>query len=288
MLLGLTAEQLAERRKGLGGTDAKRIIEGDWVALWREKMGLTEPVDLSGNLPVQLGSFTEAFNCFWYEKTSGRAVIRRNETWVSEQHPFMRANLDGLTNNSAGMLSYIDFKHVGQFRYEELVERYTPQLTHNCIVCEADYWVLSVLAGNSRHEVIEGQPDPFFAQDLIEQEADFWTWVEAGEEPPDMSPQPIPKPQPRLRTVEMDQPFGSPEWQAFVARNNWAVDCANAIEAFAETEAAHKAYGAARTTIGSLLPEDVGKLVRPTKRGLFTAKRSTTGALTMTIKQENA
>lgn len=286
MKLGLTPEQIADRRQGIGGTDAKRIMEGDWVSLWREKMGLAEPEDLSGKLPVQLGSFTEPFNCFWFEKTQGRTVSRRNETAVSLAYPFMRANLDGVTENSKGQASYIDFKHVGQFRYEELVARYTPQLTHCCIICGLDSWMLSILVGNSKQEVIEGATDPFYCEDLLEKEREFWSWVERGEEPPDMTPIEPPPPQPRRRNIEMPA-MGTPDWQTFIARNNWAVDAANAIHQFAETEGAFKAHGASRTAIKDLLPEDCGTLLHPTGRGLFTVKRSTSGALTMTIKQED-
>ena len=48
----------AERRKGIGGSDANIIMSGDperLIALWREKRGEAEPEDLSGNLAVQMG-----------------------------------------------------------------------------------------------------------------------------------------------------------------------------------------------------------------------------------------
>ena len=48
-----------ERPRGIGGTDAIRIVEGKWKELWLEKTGQTEREDLSGVLPVQLGIFTE-------------------------------------------------------------------------------------------------------------------------------------------------------------------------------------------------------------------------------------
>ena len=36
-----------DRTLGIGGSDAKRIIEGDWHTLWLEKTKRVEPVDLS-------------------------------------------------------------------------------------------------------------------------------------------------------------------------------------------------------------------------------------------------
>ena len=37
--LGLTPEQIAGRRKFIGGSDAAKIVSGDWHSLWLEKTG---------------------------------------------------------------------------------------------------------------------------------------------------------------------------------------------------------------------------------------------------------
>jgi len=53
------------RRYFIGGSDARIIMGDDEAALlrlWREKRGEAEPVDLSGNLIVQLGAVTEELN----------------------------------------------------------------------------------------------------------------------------------------------------------------------------------------------------------------------------------
>ena len=51
-----------ERPKTIGGSDAVRIMEGDWHTLWKEKTGRQEPKDLSRVLPVQLGILSETLN----------------------------------------------------------------------------------------------------------------------------------------------------------------------------------------------------------------------------------
>jgi predicted phage-related endonuclease len=53
---------MKDRRKSLGGSDANRIMRGDWHTLWLEKTGRKEPDDLSENLPVQIGLATEDVN----------------------------------------------------------------------------------------------------------------------------------------------------------------------------------------------------------------------------------
>ena len=82
----------AQRKKGIGGSDAKKIMEGDWFALWEEKTGRREGEDLSGILQVQLGSFTEDFNRFWFEKQTGLPVLTENcESLFHSDHGFMQA-----------------------------------------------------------------------------------------------------------------------------------------------------------------------------------------------------
>jgi predicted phage-related endonuclease len=56
------------RRCFIGGSDARVIMGNDeavLIQLWREKRGEAEPVDLSGNLVVQLGAATEELNRSW-------------------------------------------------------------------------------------------------------------------------------------------------------------------------------------------------------------------------------
>lgn len=65
------------RRCFVGGSDARIIMGSDEAALvrlWREKRGVAEPEDLSGNLIVQLGTVTEELNRTWYERNTGRNV----------------------------------------------------------------------------------------------------------------------------------------------------------------------------------------------------------------------
>jgi len=62
-----------DRRHFIGGSDARIIMGGDETALirlWQEKRGEAEPVDLSGELIVQLGLVTEGLNRAWYERNS--------------------------------------------------------------------------------------------------------------------------------------------------------------------------------------------------------------------------
>jgi predicted phage-related endonuclease len=87
-----------DRRSFIGGSDA-RIMGSDEAALirlWREKRGVAEPEDLSGNLVVQLGVATEGLNQTWYERNTGRSVRDVQRLVKHSAIPWMAATLDGI------------------------------------------------------------------------------------------------------------------------------------------------------------------------------------------------
>ena len=278
-LIVLTEIELELRRGYVCGTDAKRIADGDWPALWREKTGRAEPVDLSGILAVQMGSYTEPFNRQWFEKMTGRSVtsisgwqeVDRRVNGDSGASFPMGCNLDGITKTSRGYGAVWDAKHVGRAD-DTAVMRYTPQMTHNCAVCGLDWWVISFFIGNSKWEVVEQEVDPLYQAELIAKEAAFWRYVELDYEPPDMTSASVvaPKPVPMLRKIDLtDRP----------ERYNWSADILREINTIIATDGAAKAHAVARKKIGELLPDDVGEL----RRGLFKLTRNKAGALTMTV-----
>src|SRR6188472_3281767 len=89
----------SDRCHFVGGSDARIIMGGDeeaLIRLWQEKRGEAKPVDLSGELLVQLGLVTEELNRAWYERNSGFRVAHRQ---MRKFHPtiiWMAATLDGL------------------------------------------------------------------------------------------------------------------------------------------------------------------------------------------------
>ncbi len=280
--LGLSDVQLAERKKGIGGSDAGKIMSGDWRALWAEKTGRAEPEDLSDNLAVQMGSATEAFNAMWFERRTGRPIYSRNELAVSVRYPFMRANLDGITTTSKGAGAYWDAKHVGRLD-EATVLRYTPQMTHCCTILGLDWWVLSVFIGNSKWEMVEQEIDPMYQAELIAKEQAFWQFVWDDIEPPEADRAPVlaPKPQPKRRMIDVPLNPDDPVFAALMQRDNWLSEMVEAMGAFATTEAARKRNAIARKDMDRLMPEDVGEV----RRGRIKAKRDGRG-FTATLDKE--
>ena len=82
-----------DRTKGIGGSDANKIISGDWHELWLIKTKRKESDDLSDVVPVQIGIATESLNIDFLERASNKKVSREVEL---EQKGFMMSHLDGL------------------------------------------------------------------------------------------------------------------------------------------------------------------------------------------------
>jgi predicted phage-related endonuclease len=75
--LQLTPEQHAQRRLGVGASDAKTIMAGtaeEQLKLLKLKRGEIEPEDLSHILPVCMGVVTEELNRHWFEQVTGFTV----------------------------------------------------------------------------------------------------------------------------------------------------------------------------------------------------------------------
>ena len=87
---------MKDRRKSLGGSDANRIMRGDWHTLWLEKTGRKEPEDLSENLPVQIGLATEDVNNKFFTLATGLHPVNDENASLKNVHQFMTATYDGV------------------------------------------------------------------------------------------------------------------------------------------------------------------------------------------------
>jgi predicted phage-related endonuclease len=233
----------ANRRLGIGGSDAGRIMSGRWLELWLQKTGRAEPEDLSGILAVQLGTHTEALNLLWFERETGRRVIARGASLTHPYYSFMRVTLDGLVEQPDAI---VEAKWCGAFnKIEEIEQRYMAQCHHNMLVCGYDRAFLSVITGKPSYELIDIRRDDDYAATLLQYEEDFWRYVETDTAPPDRDGVAAPAKPTTYRSVDMS------------SSNAWA---ANA-ETWRENIKASRDCDKAAKELRALVEPDVGTAI---------------------------
>jgi predicted phage-related endonuclease len=262
--LGLSEEARSTRADYIGGSDANTIMSGNeprLLRLWREKRGEVEPEDLSDNLAVQMGSFTEPLNVAWFEKQTGMSVGRQGRV-VHPTIKYMRATLDGECGFD-GPDAVFEAKHCGVRNTDaELFARYVPQLTHNALCAGRSRAFLSCFKGNGDWMVMEYALDDAYAERLIEAERGFWECVKSGEPPCPVPPEPTPKP---VGVIEYDM-TGSNSWSTFAAE-------------YLETILPAQRHESAKKELKLLVPEDASKC---TGHGI-TITRTKAGALRFAV-----
>lgn len=258
-ILAKSADWLTERRKGIGGSDAAKIMSGEWLDLWEQKTGRVEGEDLSRILAVQMGTFTEPLNRYWFAQETGVMVAIHLTPIVHASLPFMRCQLDGSVHAN----TVWEAKHVSAFtKDDEVVARYFWQLQHQmaCTGWEAAF--LSVFFGNAKWAYFTVTRDNEAIAQLEARCAEFWRYVQRDEMPPSVeSAAPIEINFDQMREVDM------------TGRNEWAALAADWI---ANKDAA-KAFDVAAKGIKELVEADVKKA---SGHGI-TVTRSKAGALSI-------
>ena len=185
MQLGLTEDEKAMRVLGIGGSDASKIMNGEWHELWEIKTGRKEDADLSDVFHVQLGHATEKFNLYWLKQNHQVGLMTDDLSVVrSKEHDFMQCMPDALGVWNDGSHCGIDAKHTNQWSTTDvLYKRYYWQLTHNAVVTESTTCVISPIYGNQFGPPIVWELNAIDSYRLIEAERTFWWHVENNIEP---------------------------------------------------------------------------------------------------------
>jgi predicted phage-related endonuclease len=257
----LTAEQIARRRDWIGGSDAGRIMNGQWFDLWLLKTGRVEPDDLSDVLAVQLGVVTEELNLNWFERQTGHSVTRRGEEVAHPYYGFMHCTLDGLTS-VGDQVAVVQAKWSNPFsRIEEIEQRYMAQVHHEMLVCGCSLAFLSVITGRPSYELIEIRLDDDYAGTLLRREQEFWSFVEYDEAPPDHGAVAAAVKPATYRTIDMS------------SSNSWAELAAIWLETITPSRRCDKSAKELRAMVGADVREATGHGVTITRskdgRSLF-------------------
>jgi hypothetical protein len=257
---GLSAADLADRKAYINASEAPTIVAGaeaDRMRLWQEKTGQIEPEDLSGVLPVQMGSYTEPFNVAWFEKVTGMTVTDRQRV---EKSGFLRATLDGMTVYQDAPCVF-EAKHIGAFsKVDDAVQRYMPQVHVQMHTTKTRQAILSILHGTQNYDWVLVEFDDAYWASVIKRLEAFHDCVMFEQPPHDMTPLDAPKPS----TFKPYDMTGQNEWASHAA--DWLA-----------SKTAADTFKAAEKNIKALVPEDASEV---TGHDII-VKRSKAGALSI-------
>ncbi len=266
----LTRLDLEGRRSFIGGSDARIIMGQDEAALlrlWREKRGEVQPLDLSGNLIVQLGVATEAFNRHWFERNT-RQTLRDVQRRI--RHPVIRwmgATLDGVVAET-GAVFEAKFMLPWSFSEEGAAEKHMAQLQHNMWVTNARMSVLSIITGGGKWVEIAIAADSLYQHLLLTAEKKFWRCLETGEPPRLFGVEP---PRARIEAVRVVDMSQSNSWAEFAG-------------SFLRTREAYAQHERAKTELKALVPEDA----KEARGHGIRARRSKAGAISFDVLETEA
>lgn len=252
-----------DRKTGLGGTDARRIMEGDWLSLYEEKLGITQPEDLSGVFRVAFGSYTEPLHAEWFARLSGLAVDDAPARIHHHAEPFLFAHLDRWL---PGEDTFLEMKHTRSgVPARRHAQSYMAQLQHYLLVTGRPRCWFSVIAGNDDPDWVVVEAHAEYQLQLLDAERSFW-WHVQNRVPPTITPVGT---QERARKLAFAVPIDGMVTLDMTHSNAWAV----AAEAWRVTrEAAERHEGAAKE-LKAIVPEacaeafGCGVVIRRNKKG---------------------
>jgi len=182
---------LAERRKGIGGSDAAAALGLSQYKtpyqLYLDKIG--ETPDQEDNEAMLWGRALEPVIRQQYAERTGRTVLMPKSILRHDKHNFMLANIDGYTDG--GRLLEIKTtrtaKGWGEPDTDEIPDIYGMQIQHYLIVTGLVVADVAVLIGGSDYRQYVVEADKELQELIIEGEADFWRHVENREPPEPVS-----------------------------------------------------------------------------------------------------
>jgi len=173
------------RNQGIGGSDAMKIMAGDWFRLWQEKTQRALPPDLSDVFAVQLGKCTEHLHIEWFSRRQGFAVDAEQDYHRHPNLDWMFAHLDAWL---LPVETFVEVKHChANTTLRDRAEYYMPQLQHQMYVTGRQSCWFSVILGNAEPVAAEIQFELAYMEKLIELELAFW-WHVDNDEPPHEAP----------------------------------------------------------------------------------------------------
>lgn len=178
---------LAERRLGIGGSDAGTILGLNKYKtpfeLWLEKTNQLAET-FAGNRFTHFGTILEQVVADEFERITGKRVFRVNKSLVHPEYPFMRANLDRRVVGERALLecktasAWANKDDWGPSGTDLVPFSYHVQCQHYLAVTGYERAYLAVMLGGNDFRIYVIERDAELIATLIEREAEFWRCVE--------------------------------------------------------------------------------------------------------------
>lgn len=204
------SEWLEGRGAGIGGSDAAAIVGNNPFKnnqeLWREKVGIFKPDDISDKPWVQYGNKAEPLlrEMFKIDFPEYKVYHREYEILRNNKYDFMQASVDGELEDEQGRKGILEIKTTTIMSGSQLSDwkgripqNYYCQILHYLNVTGYDYVILKAQLAfdfteekkrEIRHYMFERKDCQGDLEFLAQEERKFWTQVEKGEEPGLMLP----------------------------------------------------------------------------------------------------
>lgn len=253
-------------RKGfIGGSDCVKIMQGDWLELWQVKTGRAEPDNLSNNIAVQLGAYTEEFNLSWFEGEHDVLLANHQLELGATIHGVpTKGTVDAMVGNDI-----VEAKHTNSYStMQDIIERYMPQLQLYIHLANSEGAYLSVIFGNNKWEsVYVGRDDEYF-NSMWAVVSDFWSYVSGDREPVGVTPP----------TISIDKvPLDNMVARDASTDNHFIASAHDYIE----HEAAARSFENAKKDLKNMVADNE----REVYCDLLTIKRDKRGSLRITVRK---
>lgn len=183
---GLSKEQwLRYRKQGIGGSDVSCLLGiNKWkseIELWLDKTNQTnDPVE--ENEAMQWGTIMEPIIRNHFSEVTGKTVVELKAMLQHPEHPFMLADVDGVTVDDSGNPAILEIKTASEFKrsdWEEGVPAYyQTQVQHYLCVTGIQKAYVAVLIGGNSFRIFEVDADKEIQNMLIAVEKKFWNKVQ--------------------------------------------------------------------------------------------------------------
>ncbi len=183
---GLSNEEwLRWRKKGIGGSDVSCLLGiNKWkseIELWLDKTNQTnEP--MQDNEAMEWGRIMEPIIRSHFEEVTGKTVLKIKAILQHPEHPFMLADVDGVTVDDEGNPAILEIKTASEYKRSEWEEGvpnyYQTQVQHYLCVTGLRKAYVAVLIGGNSFKLYEADADDEIQAMLIAVEKNFWDKVQ--------------------------------------------------------------------------------------------------------------